>query len=406
MPVPLGAIAGQERGEFFSPARLLPAHDWHVDHDAVFEDYGAWKRPEYYATNGRDRASAIAEEVRAVRRSTGLFDASPLGKIELKGPDSGEFLNRIFVNNVLTLKRGRIRYGLMLNENGIVFDDGVFAKIGEDHYLLSTTSANADRFTDWLEHWHQCEWPELELIISAVTSQWAVATLAGPNARSLLQELESDIDFSANAMPHMSAASGTFLGVPSRVQRVSFTGEMSFEVSVPAVHCQAVMQALMDVGENRIELIGAEALMVLRMEKGYLHVGGDTDGTTNPFDIGFRGIVAKKQADFVGKRSLLRADDQRTDRRQFVGVEPLDENEELDSGAHFVTLDGDGRRSQGLVTSACFSPTLKRSIGLGLLEGGFTRKGEILKVFDNGRTFDVRVTEPTFYDPSGARMNA
>jgi sarcosine oxidase subunit alpha len=406
MPVPLGAIAGQERGELFSPARLLPAHDWHVDRDAAFEDYGAWKRPEYYATNGRNRSTAIAQEVLAVRRSAGLFDASPLGKIELKGPDAGEFLNRVFVNNALTLKRGRIRYGLMLSENGIVIDDGVFAKIGDDHYLLSTTSANADRSADWLEHWHQCEWPELELIISAVTSQWAVVTLAGPNARSLLQELESDIDFSAIAMPHMSAASGTFLGVPSRVQRVSFTGEMSFEVSVPAVHCQAVMQALMDVGENRIELIGAEALMVLRMEKGYLHVGGDTDGTTNPFDIGFRGIVAKKQADFVGKRSLLRADDQRSDRRQFVGVEPLNENEKLESGAHFVTSDGDGRRSQGLVTSACFSPTLNRSIGLGLLEGGFTRKGEILKVFDDGRTFDVLVTDPIFYDPSGARMNA
>jgi len=406
MPVPMGAIAGQRHGDFYTPARLLPAHDWHVAHAAVFENYGAWKRPEYYATNGRDRETAIREEVLALRRSAGLFDGSPLGKIELTGPDAGEFLNRIYVNNVLTLKAGRIRYGLMLSENGIVIDDGVFARLADDHYLVSTTTGNADRITDWLEEWHQCEWPDLDLIISPVTGQWAVATVAGPNARTLLQEMESDIDLSAQALPHMSIATGTFLGVPARVQRVSFTGEMSFEINVPAVHSQSLMEALMNTGGDRIEPIGAEALMVLRTEKGYLHVGGDTDGTTNALDVGFGGIVAKKQADFVGKRSLLRAEDQRKDRRQFVGVEPLNPNEDLESGAHFVTPQKQGRRSQGMVTSACFSPTLNRSIGLGLIERGFERKGETVTVFDDGRTFDVRISDPVFYDPTGENMNA
>lgn len=406
MPVPLGAIAGQQRGDFYAPARLLPAHDWHVSHSAVFVDYGDWKRPEYYASNGRDRETAIREEVLVVRRSAGLFDASPLGKIQLKGPDAGEFLNRIFVNNALTLKPGRIRYGLMLTENGIVMDDGVFARLADDHYLLSTTSANADHFIDWLEKWHQCEWPDLDLIISAVTGQWAVATIAGPEARSILQEMDSDIDFSAQALPHMAVSTGTFLGVPARVQRVSFTGEMSFEINIPALHGQGVMEALMSAGGNRIEPIGAEALMVLRTEKGYLHVGGDTDGTTNALDVGFAGIVAKKQADFVGKRSLLRAWDQRKDRRQLVGVEPLNDNEDLQPGAHFLVSQGEGRRSQGMVTSACFSPTLKRAIGLGLLEGGFERKGETVTVFDDGRTFDARITELVFYDPAGEKINA
>ena len=406
MPVPMGAIAGQRHGDYYSPARLLPAHDWHVGQGAVFEDYGPWKRPEYYATNGRNRETAIREEVLNLRRSAGLFDASPLGKIELNGPDAGELLNRIFVNNALTLKTGRIRYGLMLSENGIVIDDGVFARLADDHYLLSTTSANAEHMIDWLEKWHQCEWPDLDLIISPVTGQWAVATVAGPNARILLQEMESDIDFSAEALPHMSIATGTFLGVPARVQRVSFTGEMSFEINVPAVHCQSVMEALMKAGGSRIEPLGAEALMVLRIEKGYLHVGGDTDGTTNPLDVGFAGIVAKKQADFVGKRSLLRAEDQRKDRRQFVGVEPLNDNEDLEPGAHFVTPQNQGFRSQGMVTSACFSPTLNRSIGLGLIERGFERKGEIVTVFDDGRTFDVRITDPVFYDPTGEKINA
>jgi len=406
MPVPLGAIAGQQHGDSYSPARLLPAHDWHVNQGAVFEDYGAWKRPEYYATNGRDRETAIREEVLALRRSIGLMDGSTLGKIEVTGPDAGEFLNRIYVNNALTLKPGRIRYGLMLSENGIVIDDGVFARLADHHYLVNTTSANADRMTGWLERWHQCEWPDLDLIISPVTSQWAVATIAGPEGRTLLQEMESDIDFSARTLPHMSVASGTFLGVPARVQRVSFTGEMSFEVCVPANHGQSVMQALMTTGGKRIVPVGIEALIILRTEKGYLEVGGDTDGMTNALDVGFAGIVAKKQADFIGKRSLLRDWDQRNDRRQFVGVEPLNDNEDLEPGAHFVTTQDEGRRSQGFVTSACFSPTLNRAIGLGLLERGFERKGEIVTVFDDGRTFDVRITDPGSYDPGGERMNA
>jgi len=406
MPIPMGAIAGQQHGDLFAPARLLPAHDWHVDQDAVFENYGAWQRPEYYATGGRDKASAIREEVLALRQSVGLLDGSTIGKIEVIGPDAGEFLNRIYVNNVLTLQPGRIRYGLMLSENGIVMDDGVFARLADSHYLVNTTSAMADRMTSWLEHWHQCEWPDLDLIISVVTSQWAVATVAGPESRNLLQEMESDIDFSPEALPHMAVASGTFLGFEARVQRVSFSGEMSFEVSVPARHGQSVMEALMSAGGDRIVPIGIEALIVLRTEKGFLEVGGDTDGTTNALDVGFAAIVNKKQSDFVGKRSLLRDEDQRKDRRQFVGVEPLNENETLLSGAHIVMTADGGRRSQGMVTSACFSPTLNRAIGLGLLESGFARKGETVTVFDDGRTFEARITDPGFYDPTGEKMNA
>jgi len=406
MPVPMGAIAGLRHGDFYSPARLMPAHDWHVSQGAVFENYGAWKRPEYYASNGRDRETAIREEALALRRSIGFFDGSPLGKIEVKGPDAGEFLNRIYVNNVLTLKPGRIRYGLMLNENGIVIDDGVFARLNDDCYQVSPTSANADRITAWLEEWHQCEWPDLDLIISPVTSQWAVVTLAGPNSRDLLQHVDSDIDFSAEALPHMALATGTFLGFEARVQRVSYSGEMSYEISVPARHAQTVIEQLFEAGGDQIEPVGIEAIMVLRTEKGYLHVGSDTDGTSNALDVGFGGIVNKKQTDFVGKRSLLRAEDQRTDRRQFVGIEPLDEKEDLQPGAHFVSSHNEGRRSEGMVTSACFSPSLQRVIGLGVLENGFERKGETVTVFDEGRTFDVRITSPVFYDATGEKMNA
>jgi len=406
MPVPMGAIAGLRHGDFYTPARLLPAHDWHVSQGAVFENYGPWKRPEYYATNGRNRETAIREEVLALRRSVGFFDGSPLGKIEVKGPDAGEFLNRIYANNVLTLKPGRIRYGLMLNENGIIIDDGVFARLDNELYQVSTTSGNADRIAAWLEEWHQCEWPDLELIISPVTSQWAVITLAGPNSRELLQKVDSDIDFSAGALPHMALATGTFLGIKTRVQRVSYTGEMSYEISVPARHAQTVIEQLFEIGGDWIEPVGIEAIIVLRTEKGYLHVGSDTDGTTNALDVGFGGIVNKKQTGFVGKRSLLRGEDQRKDRRQFVGIEPLNEKENLQAGAHFVTSRDDSRRSEGIVTSACFSPTLQRVIGLGVLENGFERKGETVTVFDEGRTFDVQITSPVFYDASGEKMNA
>jgi sarcosine oxidase subunit alpha len=406
MPVPVGAITGQRHGDSFAPARLLPAHDWHGSLGAVFEDYGFWKRPDYYTSNSPDRKTAIRKEVLALRRSIGLIDSSTLGKIELIGPDAGEFLNRIYVNNVLTLKPGHIRYGIMLTENGIVMDDGVFTRLSDNHYLVNTTSANADRIIGWLERWHQCEWPDLDLIISPVTSQWAVATVAGPESRRLLQEMESDIDFSSQALPHMTVATGMFLGVPTRVQRVSFSGEMSFEINVPANHGQRVMEILMSTGGDRIVPVGIRALIILRTEKGYLEVGGDTDGMTNALDIGFANILANKQTDFIGKRSLLRAEDQRKDRRQFVGVELLNNKDELRPGAHFVTPQDQGQRSQGFVTSACFSPTLNRAIGLGLLERGFERKGEIVTVFDNGRAFDVRITDPVFYDPRGEKVNA
>jgi len=406
MPVPMGAIAGLRHGDFYSPARLLPAHDWHASQGAVFENYGAWKRPEYYATNGRDRETAIREEASALRRCIGFFDGSPLGKIEVKGPDAGEFLNRIYVNNVLTLKPGRIRYGLMLNENGIIIDDGVFARLDDDCYQVSPTSANADRIAGWLEEWHQCEWPDLELIISPVTSQWAVITLAGPNSRKFLQSVDSDIDFSAEALPHMALATGTFLGLQVRVQRVSYSGEMSYEISVPAKHAQTVIEQLFEAGGDKIEPVGIEAIMLLRTEKGYLHVGSDTDGTSNALDVGFGGIVNKKKTDFIGKRSLLRGEDQRTNRRQFVGIEPLDEKEDLQPGAHFVSSYDEGRRSEGMVTSACFSPALQRVIGLGVLENGFKRKGETVTIFDEGRTFSAKITSPVFYDPAGEKMNA
>ncbi len=402
-PVTMGAIAGNRRGDFYRPPKLLAAHDWHAAQGAVFDDYGSWKRPACY---GPDRDAAIAREVLAVRQSVGLFDGSPLGKIEVRGPDAATFLDRIYVNNVPSLKPGRVRYGLMLNENGIVMDDGVFVRIAEDHFLVNTTSGNADRVAAWLEEWHQCEYFDIEVVLSPVTSQWAVATLAGPEARTVLESLPGLIDLSTSNFPHMRFAEGRLADdTPYRLQRVSFSGEQSYELSVPSSCAVSIFERLRSAADVGVVPVGVEALMVLRTEKGFIHVGVDTDGTTNPLDIGFGGVVARKQREFIGARSLARPNDQRADRRQLVGFELLDGDAGLAAGAHVVTA-GNGMRSEGFVTSAFRSPTLGRPIGIGLIEGGFGRKGEEVLVYDAGRTTPARVVDPCFYDPAGERMRA
>ena len=404
-PVTMGAIAGNRRGDFYQPPKLLATHDWHAAQGAVFDDYGSWKRPACY---GPDRDAAIAREVLAVRRSVGLFDGSPLGKIEVRGPDAATFLDRIYVNNVPSLKPRRVRYGLMLNENGVVMDDGVFVRIAEDHFLVNTTSGNADRIAARLEEWHQCEYFDLEVVLSNVTSQWAVATLAGPEARDVLQTLPGLIDLSTANFPHMRFAEGRLADdTPYRLQRVSFSGEQSYELSVPASCAVSIFGRLQSgAREREVVPIGVEALMVLRTEKGFIHVGVDTDGTTNPLDIGFGGVVARKQREFIGARSLARPNDRRTDRRQLVGFELLDGDASVAAGAHVVTGGNGKSRSEGFVTSACRSPTLGRPIGIGLIEDGFGRKGEEVLVYDGGRTTPARVVDPCFYDPAGERMRA
>ena len=406
MPVTLGAIAGACGGKAYHPARLLPADRWHQEHGAKFDNYGGWRRPVCYPLAGESHEQAIAREVRAVRNGVGLFDASPLGKIEVFGPDAGEFLNRMYVSNMLTLKPGTVRYGILLNENGVIIDDGVVARLSQEHYLVNTTSGGAERIASWLEEWHQCEWPELELLLSPVTTQWTVATVAGPKSRILLQQLDSDLDLSATGLPHMAVRCGTLLGMPTRIQRVSYCGELSFEISLPANAAQSLWPVLLAAGKPLgICAYGIEALLVLRLEKGYLHVGVDTDGSTNPLDIGMRGIVARQPGQFVGKRSLARPNDQRPDRRQLVGLEALDPDACLVTGGHLIAAAGPGR-SQGFVTSACHSPTLDRPIGLALLERGADRLGESVAVYDQGSTVPVRVVSPVFYDPDNERINA
>lgn len=403
MPVTLGAIGGNRRDAFYHPVRRLATHDWHEKRQAVFDDYGGWKRPAYY---GEDREESIGQEVLNVRKSVSLLDGSALGKFEVKGPDAAEFLSRVYVNTVHTLKPGKVRYGLMLNENGVVIDDGIFVRLADDHFLVNSTSGGADRIGAWLEEWRQCEYPDLRVLITSVTTQWSVATVAGPHARDVLQKLSGMINMDTESFPHMSFDSGSFDdGTPFRIQRVSFSGEQSYELSVPSDRAVDVFDQIMFAGaEYDIGLLGVEALLVLRTEKGYIHVGVDTDAMTNPLDIGFGGIVANKKTDFIGARSLQRSNDQRSDRRQLVGFE-VPSGIDVFAGAHFVTSDSE-KRSEGFVTSACCSPTLDRVVGLGLLERGSERKGENVDIFYDGNIIQARIVDTCFYDPDGEKINA
>ncbi|MEM9421928.1 MAG: glycine cleavage T C-terminal barrel domain-containing protein [Pseudomonadota bacterium] len=404
-PVSFGAIAGRRVGQFFNPLRRLPTDLTQRNLKGYMEDWGGWSRPSYYPQAGEMPKQAIHREVAATRNHVGIFEGSPLGKIEVKGPDAGESLNRIFVNTASTLKTGKARYGIIADENGIVFDDGVFVRLCDDTFLCSTTSGGASHVYEWMEEWLQCEWTGLEVYISNVTTCWATFAVAGPKARAVLSELCRHIDLGRDAMPHMSCVVGTIADVPARIFRVSFTGEMSFEVNVPAHYGEHVWQAIMDAGqEHGITPYGVEANLLMRAEKGYLHVGADTDGVTVPQDIGYGGPVQKKKSDFIGRRSMVREDAMREDRLQYVGIRPVDQNCVLTTGAHIVqTIDG-VRKSEGYVTSSYWSPTLQHGIALGRVQRGRDRMGERITIFDKGKLFDAEITSPVFYDPKGERL--
>lgn len=408
-PVTFGAVAGRNVGRFYQPCRQLPTHQRLLEAGAVIEDYGRWLRPACFPRDGEDEHAAVRREVHAARNGASLMDASPLGKILVQGPDAAEFLHRMYVNNIRSLKPGFCRYGLMLGEDGIVMDDGIISRLGEQTYLVGTTSGKAERVAEWFEEWLQCEWVELDVVVEPVTTQWATLTLAGPKAREVLARLGATIDLSAASFPHMTVRSGTLGGVPIRIARVSFTGELSYEISVPFSHGLGLWDALMDAGQHcGITPIGIEAVMVLRVEKGFLHVGSDTDGMTMPQDIGFGEIMSKKPGDFVGRRSAHTPEGLRPDRRQLVGLELAARREFPKVGAHIVGADFRQApyRSQGWVTSSVYSPTLGRQVLLAMVQSGRQRIGERVQIFDGGHLVPAVITNTAAFDPANERINA
>lgn len=412
VPVTIGALAGREVGELFEPVRKTPLTDWHAAQGAVFEPVGLWRRPQFYPRAGENMDAAVARECLAVRNGVGILDASTLGKIEIRGRDALKLLNMVYTNAWDNLPVGACRYGLMLREDGMVFDDGVTARLGNSHYLMTTTSGGADGVVNWLEEWVQCEWLDWQIYVTPVTAGWATLAVTGPQARMLLQKLESDIDFAPDRFPHMHVRTGSVAGVPARVARVSFTGELSYEINVPARYGLALWELLMKEGAPfGIAPLGTEALHVLRAEKGFIVVGHDTDGTVTPHDLGMSWIVGKNKADFLGMRGLKRSDSARAGRKELVGLLANDPQTLLVEGSQILNKDEAGRVARppvpmiGHVTSSYRSPTLKRTIAMALIESGRSRMNEEVGVFVHGKVEMARIVEPRFYDVKGERLN-
>jgi sarcosine oxidase subunit alpha len=409
-PVTFGLVAGGELGELFDPIRTTAIHDWHVDQGAEFEDVGQWKRPWYYPKPGEDLHAAVTREVLAVRNAVGTLDASTLGKIDIQGPDASVLLNWMYSNAWSKLEVGKCRYGFMLDENGMVFDDGVTVRLGENHYLMHTTTGGAARVLAWIERWLQTEWPHLKVYLTTVTDHWTTAALVGSKSRDVLKKLCHDVDFDDVAFPFMSYREGTVAGVKARIMRISFSGERSYEVNVPAGHGLEVWSAIHAAGaEFGITPYGTEAMHVLRAEKGFVIVGQDTDGSVTPIDLGMAGMVAKTK-DCLGKRSLSRSDTVRPDRKQLVGLLTDDPGVVLPEGAQ-ITNSADISvkpvRMEGHVTSSYMSPTLQRSIAMAVVKGGLGRMGEsVFLPLRDGRTVTAKICSPVFYDPTSERQNA
>jgi sarcosine oxidase, subunit alpha len=403
VPVSYATIAGPDRGDLLDPIRRTRIHPWHEEHGAVFEDVGQWRRPRYFSRDGEDMDAAVARECLAVRNAAGVLDASTLGKIEVVGPDAAAFLDRMYTNRMSTLAVGSIRYGFLLGLDGMVADDGVAMRLADDRFFVTTTTGNAAMALDRFEEWLQTEWPELRVYCTSATEQWADVAVAGPRAREVLSALGTDIDVSPDGFPFMTFRDGEVAGIPARVARVSFTGELSYEILVDGRRALELWEAVLAVGDSfGIAPYGTEAMHVLRAEKGFVIVGQDTDGTVTPDDLGMGWIVRKDDSDFIGRRSLRRADTARPDRKQLVG---LLSDERITEGAQLVEEDT-GRIPMpmiGHVTSSYRSPTLDRPIALAMVERGRERTGRTVFAPSPDRTIAAEIVSPVFVDPEGTR---
>ncbi|HEY7476656.1 MAG TPA: 2Fe-2S iron-sulfur cluster-binding protein [Actinomycetota bacterium] len=407
-PVPFAALAGLDGGPLLDPIRTTPIHPWHVTAGAVFEDVGQWKRPRFYPRSGETMDEAVARECRALRTAAGVLDASTLGKIEVVGPDAGGFLDRMYTNRMSSLPVGTIRYGLMLGLDGMVVDDGVAMRLADDRFLVTTTTGGAAMVLDRFEEWLQTEWPGMRVYCTSVTEQWAVVAVGGPLARDLLAAAGTDLDLTNEAFPFMTLRRGSVAGAPAHVCRVSFTGELSFEVHVPATFGRHVWDAIVAAGTPLgLAPYGTEAMHVLRAEKGFVIVGQDTDGTATPDDLGMGWIVNTGKGDFIGKRSLVRPDTVRPDRKQLVGLLPHEPGLVLPEGTQLVagTDLAPPVPMLGHVTSSYASAALGRSFALAMVRRGRDLRGSTLVAVVDGRAVPVDVTDPVFVDPEGERRD-
>ena len=407
-PLTFGTIVGRNVGEYFDIFRKTPIHNWHVKNKAEFENVGQWKRAWFYPKDGENMHDAVQRESKAARESAGILDASTLGKIDIQGTDSSEFLNRVYTNAWSKLAIGKCRYGLMLNEDGMVYDDGVTTRLGENHYIMTTTTGGAATVLGKLEDYLQTEWPELDVYLTSVTDHYATVSVCGPNSKKIVSQIIPDLDFSDDNFPHMSFKNANIGKVKCRVMRISFTGEQSYEINIQANYANSLWEKCMEAGkEFNITPYGTETMHLLRAEKGYIIVGQDTDATMTPIDLQMDWIVSKKKYDFIGKRSLYRSDTIKEDRKQLVGLLTENPDEVLEEGAQIVA---DIKKSPiemlGHVTSSYYSPNLKKSIALGVVRGGKNMMGQKLVIPMENKQINVTVADPVFLDKENKRLNA
>ncbi len=407
-PISLGSIGGSARDELFQPVRKTPMHDWHENNGAYMEPVGQWRRPFCYPQAGETYAKAVEREINQTRSSLGILDASTLGKLIVTGPDAGKFLDMLYTNMMSTLKIGKCRYGLMCSENGFLIDDGVVARIDEQTWLCHTTTGGADSIHAHMEEWLQTEWWDWKVYVTNVTEQYAQIGVVGPNARKLLEKI-GGVDVSREALGFMEWKDGNLGKYDARIFRISFSGELSYEIAVPAKQGLAFWGELIEAGkEFQVMPYGTEALHVMRAEKGFIMIGDETDGTVIPQDLNLDWAISKKKDDYLGKRAQERSFMVNPSRWKLVGLETLD-GSVLPDGAYAIAdgVNPNGQKStQGRITSSYFSPTLKRGIAMGLVMNGPDRSGEIIEFPKiDGTVIRAKITSPVFYDPDGEKQN-
>ncbi len=407
-PISMGAIAGEARGAVFQPVRRTPMHGWHDGNGAEWEPVGQWRRPYAYVRQGEQTHDAVMREVSNTRQNLGLLDASTLGKLIVKGPDAGRFLDMLYTNMMSTLKPGRCRYGLMCSENGFLIDDGVVARIDDDTFLCHTTTGGAEHIHGHMEEWLQTEWWDWQVHVANVTEQYAQIAVVGPNARKVLERL-GGMDVSRDTLPFMAWADGQIGGFDCRAYRISFSGELSYEIAVPASQGLAFWTALHAAGQDfGVMPYGTECLHILRAEKGFIMIGDETDGTVIPQDLGLDWAISKKKEDYLGKRAQQRSHMTDPARWKLVGLETED-GSVLPDGAYALTegRNANGQRNtQGRVTSSYHSPTLGRGIAMGLVLHGPDRMGEVLEFpGTDGKLYKAKIVDPVFYDKDGEKQN-
>ncbi|MFI5606472.1 2Fe-2S iron-sulfur cluster-binding protein [Amycolatopsis sp. NPDC051903] len=407
--VPFAALAGRNRGELLDPARVTALHPWHVAHGAEFENVGQWKRPWYYPRAGEDRETAVLRECRAARTGVALMDGSTLGKIDVQGPDAPAFLDLLYTNLMSSLKVGRIRYGVLCGVDGMVIDDGTVIRVAEDRFLVTTTTGNAAMVLEWMEEWLQTEWPHLRVFATSVTEHWATIPLVGPRSRAVLAKVAPGLDVTTEAFGFMTWRDTEVAGITARVCRISFSGELAYEINVPSWSGIPLWEALLEAGaEYGITPYGTETMHVLRAEKGYPIIGQETDATVTPQDLGMSWAVSKKKPDFLGKRSFTRAENLRPDRKQLVGLLPEDPAVLLPEGSQLIEtghVPEPPVRMLGHVTSSYRSAALGRTFALALVRSGRERVGQTLYVPVGDAVVPVTVTESVLFDKEGARRD-